>query len=295
MIMLSPKSKGSKKVKSKVTKNAIIGKIDQGTIFNGAIAEDYNDCEVMGLIITASCDIANDKVKKYSYLPVVKFNDWLRRDSWEIFFHRTAQQERSNLRNLFIQKGLSANLIEQFDHNTLYQKLSEDFAKKEKDRFKKIIKKIEDITICNNSGLKDKIQLMDKILANQKKLVLSIFNELTSHNLSGYYFLEAISPDDGSGPYVILLREIRHLNRNIIKGISKGLSPEELGSHVKNSIQNALNIDIAYSEMMMPLGHINPPYIQHIMQNFSELFSRIGVDDFDKSLNEKLFESSVTV
>jgi hypothetical protein len=47
--------------------------------------------------------------------------------------------------------------------------------------------------------------------------------------------------------------------------------------------------------MMMPLGHINPPFIQHIMQNFSELFSRIGVDDFKKSINVKLFESSVNV
>lgn len=282
-------------MKNKVTKNAIIGKIDQGTIFNGAIAEDYHHCEVQGLIITASCDIANDKVKKYSYLPIVKFNDWLRRDFWEIFFHRSTQQEKSNLRSLFKQKGLSTNLIDQFDHEELYSKLSEDFSKKENVRFKKIIDNILDLNNCNSQKPESKTQSMDKILSNYKKSVVSIFNELTSHKLSGYYFLEAISPDDISGPYIILLREIRHLNRNIIKDISKGLSPGALKQHVEDSIQNALNLDINYSEMMMPLGHINPPFIQHIMQNFSELFSRIGVDDFKKSINVKLFESSVNV
>jgi hypothetical protein len=53
------------------------GAMTQGTIFSCAVAEDYRACTTRGLIITARCDVANDKVRTYNYLPVVPFSDWI--------------------------------------------------------------------------------------------------------------------------------------------------------------------------------------------------------------------------
>ena len=60
----------------------------QGTIFSGALAEDYVGCEVCGIVITArgelpgprhriSTDVFHDKVSRYTYLPMVKTCNWL--------------------------------------------------------------------------------------------------------------------------------------------------------------------------------------------------------------------------
>jgi hypothetical protein len=48
-----------------------LGLLSQGTIFSCASAEDYPDCLVHGLVITARCDIAQSKVPIFNYLPVV--------------------------------------------------------------------------------------------------------------------------------------------------------------------------------------------------------------------------------
>ena len=40
-----------------------------------AVAEDYLESDVLGLIITAKCDAVHDKVSKYNYLPIVSLGD----------------------------------------------------------------------------------------------------------------------------------------------------------------------------------------------------------------------------
>lgn len=52
--------------------------IDQGTILYGVGSSKYPDVPCYGIIITASCDIANNKVSKYYYLLGVDVYDWLK-------------------------------------------------------------------------------------------------------------------------------------------------------------------------------------------------------------------------
>ena len=54
-----------------------LGFLTQGTLFTCAAAEDYGGCNVHGLVITARCDVAQNKAAVFNYLPVVSLDDWV--------------------------------------------------------------------------------------------------------------------------------------------------------------------------------------------------------------------------
>ena len=59
----------------------VIGKITQGTIFNGAKSRRYPGCHsVFGIVISPRCDIEQKKVPLYYYLPAIKMEDWMNMD-----------------------------------------------------------------------------------------------------------------------------------------------------------------------------------------------------------------------
>lgn len=262
---------------NRIVRNAKIGEINQGMIFNGAVAELYISCEVFGMIITARCDIANDKVSVYNYIPLVKFNDWKLIDFKEIIVDRVQKQEIGNLKNIFKNYDISENLIQDFEYKLLYDKLNYKFNKKDKDRFKNIISNLLLTARCIEQNSNDSLNIL---INKNEKMVKKIYHELINHNLSGYYFIENLPFDSESKYYVLVLREIRNLNREIVNKISIGLS-----SHEATECQNII---VNEGDIVMPFGVINSPYIEHIMQNLTGLFSRIGVEDNDKNLPNKL-------
>ncbi len=51
--------------------------VTQGSIFTNVYHELYEKHPIMGIIITARCDLANpDKINRATYLPVVPFERW---------------------------------------------------------------------------------------------------------------------------------------------------------------------------------------------------------------------------
>ena len=50
---------------------------DQGTIIHGIRSDKYSSNRCFGIVITASCDIANCKVSKFYYLVAVDVKDWI--------------------------------------------------------------------------------------------------------------------------------------------------------------------------------------------------------------------------
>ena len=90
----------------------------QGTIFSCAVAENYVGCQTCGLIITARCDAANDKVRCYNYVPVVTLNDWVHRDGRVILAERLMAETLGGLRGTLTDAGLSASILETEEPST---------------------------------------------------------------------------------------------------------------------------------------------------------------------------------
>src|SRR5687767_12791788 len=88
------------------------GELTQGAIFSAALAEDYDQCAVWGLVITARCDIANDKAPVWNYLPVVRLEDWLHRDGRSLLVERVHSDQRSKLKSLLRESGFSPSILD---------------------------------------------------------------------------------------------------------------------------------------------------------------------------------------
>jgi len=92
------------------------GPLTQGTIFSCAVAEDYPGCEVHGMLITARCDVAQDKVRTYNYLPVVTLNDWVHRDGRIALAERLAADALGGLRQSLKDAGFSPSILARLSH-----------------------------------------------------------------------------------------------------------------------------------------------------------------------------------
>ena len=270
----------------------------QGTIFPCAVADDYAGCETHGLVITARCDAAHDKARIFSYLPVVKLEDWLLRDFSIIACQRATKDIDSSLRNQLTQHALSPTILttqtprEILD--TLFPATHPDKRRaKARPQFETQVRRAE-LVLRVSSGHPTRA-LLEELNGAYRKANGSLLVECLQQRLAGYYFLPTIecSTAAGNAGYVVLLREVRHLPRVLAESIASGLDLEgyeRLCANDKNCIGK---LRIGPNDFTMPLGVLRSPEIEHLMQEFSLLFGRIGVDDLDPTYVRSLAQSHI--
>lgn len=270
---------------------------DQGTIFSCAVANNYEPCQVFGLVISARCDIAHAKIQHINYLPIVTFKDWLFRDFIDILDDRVSKQVKNELKELLQQKGFSPSVLEvyDFDHiSTSLFKDSPNITKKDNDKMEKFklnYKLLLDIKQSRMSnGFIDKSQY-SLICLNFGKNCSKIVEECLSNKLMGFYFLPSIQDDDGECGYVVLMRQIQSISFDLIKQIVDGFDKIYFENILlKNfpSSEHSLKF-LNNDDFAMPLSKLKSPNLEHLMQSFSLVFSRIGIDDLEKEYFENFW------
>lgn len=255
--------------------------LTQGTIFSAALAEDYGGHDVFGLAITARCDVANDKTPTYSYLPIVNITDWLRKDGTQIAQNRASSDARSRLSSMMTRMELSPSPLEYVSRSEILDKIITVRAKERKD-WKIIPKSFSDISKELSELEKDVIQF-EYMWEKYPKVYESIIKDLCDHKIAEYYPLPNIDPNNNDDGYVILLREMRHLPRKIVRAIELGIDDEQYKILCQDdpSLSDLLLIGPGVA---WPISYLLPPYIEHLMQRWTLLFSRIGVDGFGPGL-----------
>ncbi len=244
--------------------------LTQGSVFYGALVEDYNDKINYGLIITARCDISQNKAPVYSYLPLVSFDNWLVQEFPLLLHNKIKKSVYNSLVSAFINIGGSELLLDTYDLEKLKDSFSDAGSNKQRTSFHN---KIEDFYKLNNLLSGDIGVNEIKSLITSSKIFSSacesILDDLISQNLLGYYFVDDITND---GPHVIKLRDVYHLKSDYAVNLRNGIN-------LKNV--NYLNDN---EKLSFTVGKIKSPYIEHILQKFSNVFTRIGIDDPDKNM-----------
>ena len=244
--------------------------LTQGSVFSGAYTEKYTDSSTFGLIITARCDLAQEKVGAYSYLPLVPYKDWLRIDFPELLYSAVHKSVYNQLVQSFQKLNGNERLLQTYS----LKKIKEKFLINEKD--KTILSKIQ-LSFLNciekyeiiESLLTTPHTNINNVITKFPKDSEKIFKNLISQNLAGNYLIDDVG---GDGIHIIKLREVYHLKSSDALKLKKGI---RLSSHITYKNDS----DISYT-----VGEIRSPYIEHIMQKFSEIFTRIGIDDPSKIL-----------
>lgn len=260
-----------------------VNEFTQGTVFSCAYAENYQMVPVFGLVITARCDAVQDKVPAFSYIPVVTLGSWMLEDGAVIALERIKSDALNSAANLLKAVSLSESLLGSHSLPDIYDA---HFRSHENDRsrrthcekFRDVIANVDeaDVLLENRS---DTARLCNFLQKMQQK-VDALLKELTGNRLSGFYLLrglDAFSDDDKD--YVAILREVHHIPPAVARKITKGVSREDWATASAGAaLCPVFRTD---EDFAMPLGKVKSPWIEHLMQNFALLFSRIGVTDND--------------
>jgi hypothetical protein len=272
--------------------------LTQGTIFSAAVAEDYPGCRTHGLVITARCDVANDKVRTYNYVPIVTLDDWLHRDGRLILAERLHAETLGALKGALKDGGFSPSILETESPRSVLSTLFPPAAKvgkmaKARERFEDLCSRFELACLGISSDPSDAVCIRVAEAAPRLKDVM--LSELVNQRLNGYYFLSCVDPDGEDIGYVALLREIQHMPRGLAHAVAEGLDTARLVEMCSSNPSMRGRLQIESKDLAMPIGLLSSPYIEHLMQSFSLLFGRIGVADPEPSYVTALWSRQLSV
>lgn len=262
----------------------ILGEITQGTIFTAAGAENYLELPVWGLCITARCDMAHEnKVRVFNYVPIVRYEDWLRYDGARILVDRIGAEIRGALKKILVDSGKSDSILDSYSPTEIYNTI---FPSNK--QFGELAKKMEFISLIKTQTSFTNNDLINLVKLN-KRISEKTVKELWSNQLTGYYFFDHIGDTEfkSENGYVVLLREIHHIPRAVATAIAEGYLVEDAPDAIVSGIVSKNNpFDFASS-----VSVIKSPWIEHVLQQFSFMFSRIGLPDPQPASLQKLYKA----
>jgi hypothetical protein len=250
----------------------VLGQLTQGTLFTGATAEHYPLLPVWGLCITARCDMAREiKVQVFNYVPVIRYEDWLRGDGAKLISERIEADLLGKMKSILEENKKSVSVLESYSPlqiattllpgNTTFATLAQKFD------------------ICTHIRRETRLTSARRheLVSINRKISEKLVKELWANQLVGFYFLDDLGITDhpSSNGYVVMLREIHHLPRNVASAIAGGYLIAEYPMAGTNEFcSKTTPFDFAHTT-----GVIKSPWIEHILQQFSIMFSRIGLPD----------------
>jgi hypothetical protein len=272
--------------KRNIYREPAIGQLQQGYIFNQAVAERYGASDVCGVIVTPRCDIENAKVMTFHYLPLIPFQDWLLSDYWLILKKILISDLEQNINTILQQNGHSSNLLGKFKLEDIRDKFAEKINKKQQGKFNKAISWLAEITALQSDISKP---ILDRIHSekNFNKIGENILKELSRNNRPEYYLVEHWEEADKY--YVVLLRDIQKISWDLGMRIAQGMPSSELKE------ADLLNNDIKHEEegFVYPIKVITSPFIEHLIQKLFNNFGKIGITDHEPDLNQKLISANI--
>ena len=256
----------------------------QGTIFSCGYAEGYEGVAIYGLVITARCDAAQDKAPIYSFVPVVALKDWIMRDGAQKILARAILDQNNTRKNILLGINLSTSILktktpDEIVAGHLLPRVASDKCFEPKlNQFKNCSTFIQEST--DALAKRDQPALLALIKRSTKHLD-AIVKELAGNRLLGHYLLRSMPRiyDDNGADHVALLREIHHIPSSLSKKITGGISKDDCTYNSKAELK--CPCFTAEDDYCAPVARLKSPWMEHLMQSLTLLFSRIGVEDID--------------
>lgn len=256
--------------------------VTQGTIFSCALAEDYPNVPVLGIVITARCDIAHEKAEIFSYIPLIRFEDWLLQDGRRILAARSIAEATGKMKSAIKDAGLSTSILQTLSFEAIAAELRNNDDKagqKIANRFNEAYalfqtaKKAAEVVLPNPDA--------QKFISQLKKLYSTLVKELLSNSLAEFHYIDRSERGEICNGYVALLREIRFMPSFGAKALVDGIDVERFSElcSINPRLRDKLAIT-SEDHYALPVGLLKSPFTEHVMQRLTQLFSRIGVTEF---------------
>ncbi|MCW9438303.1 hypothetical protein ORL38_14825 [Klebsiella oxytoca] len=242
--------------------------LTQGTIFNCSYSASYPNNETLGLVITARCDIANkEKVKFYNFIPAVPFSIWRDKELQPI----VKKQVFNNLKKQFFELLKKASFSELNVATYGYHRINAVIKEK---------KLLNNKELVRLDLLQTKINCLDENLAYEKIIIHfrdeceKALKEIIENKNPDYFFIDNV---DGYNSVIVNLREIYELDISIADKIPNGIELDNGESYA------GLNMNVA-NKLCSIIGQLKSPFIELLMQRFTNNFVRVGVAEHHSGL-----------
>ncbi len=259
--------------------------ITQGSIFNNAFNEDFGKSEDLGMLISARCDLANNKTSKYSYLPVIKLEKYILYYVARKLLVDQRNEEIQKIKNIIKTEGGSPDTIDYYGIKEGIEKLVS-----KKKNLTNAMSYLSKVTLIESVQKKEWTNISQKDLSviPDKKFKKEL-KDLTENKTEGFFLIDEVVDhnDRGKilGPYVVLLREVHHMSSYTSDLIKSGCNHDDfLGK--ENTLRSLI---IEPGGLSYVLCNVKSPYIELIMQRFSNLFTRIGVTNPASNMVDNFF------
>jgi hypothetical protein len=250
--------------------NPLPRELTQGTIFTCAIAENYPDVPVLGIIITARCDLAHGKATILNYVPLIPFEDWLLQDGRRILAARSKSSTIGVMKNALSAFEFSPSVLHTLPHTAILAALKKEAGKGrqvEAKRFEEAIQTLKEVENALGSGFS--VPNAKAFVSKNQKLYKQLAQELLSNSLADFYYVDRSERDELCNGYVALLREVRFIPELLVQELLKGIDYihfKELCTISPNLVDK---LGIRSDEhFAMPVGLMMSPYIEHFMRLF---------------------------
>lgn len=286
--------------------------IEQGTVIYGIRSEKYPSVPCYGVVITARCDIAQNKVPKYYFLVAVDASDWFRTQyGYNLVYKQKINNLKQQIKDIANEFDLNGEVLISLSSDELDTIFSDVHIQieNEKKKLKKLDSLKEKIALYHFYLSKgDSDEFRGNVIKSDSQPAVEFLKDIDQGKQMHLYFLPQhayLKNKTMSKGIIIDLLEIRELSiddarRIMTPGIdfqllNKRTSPQDVIEIITGG--NAHDVERMLSENIETIrlskdywlkndsdyvaieGNTMSPWCEHLMQRFSNAFIRIGLDN----------------
>lgn len=259
--------------------------LTQGSIIADIRSEKYDSIRCKGIVISARCDFAQDKIKQFHYLSAMNVEDWIYEELYYTIISECLKNEKGSIKKYAEKYTLNFNILEEFGFERMKEVLNYHVKGKE---LKQVIKH------CINCEQYEKHLVVrdrkeKKTILGEKpcnSILVSKINNLVCNTYPKFVFV----PQKGYmgskslvHGLVIDLQDIHQVDIELGKGILNNKYDYQIikDDDLKREINKYFFFDND-DDFVIVEGLLQSPWIEYVLQMFAHSFTRIGVDNASK-------------
>lgn len=263
----------------------------QGTIISDIRSNKYCNIRCKGVVISARCDLAQNKINTFHYLSALSLEDWIYE---ELYFKIIDEKKRSvegEIKRVAKDNELDYTVLCEGGYDRMERVFRKCLSAK---RWDEILNKIQEMKKLDQYFLYDERKYKKEFLkqSNNYKLFKSKIRDVMLGNYPKFVFIPQSCYSTNqilNNGLVIDLQDIYQLNTEIAKRIAQNeIDGAKIKSEEKRKEYNNyffLNSDM---DFVIIEGQIKSPWVEYVLQHFAHEFIRIGVENATQNEIEKI-------
>lgn len=273
-------------------------RVTQGTIIEDIRSAKYSNIHCKGIVISARCDLAQEKIYNFHFLTAMNIEDWI----YEVLFFDTIKDEMKNcysqLKEFAKKNGYDYETMLQLGYKKTRLVIDRSgLKKKEKENIQKVLDAWENYgkSLSDEVSRKARKDILKKV--SVKKIRAALTRLYNSH-YPKYCFIPQKAYQAGESSVLGLVVDLQDVHQMDIKIINEILE-NKIDYQIVHEEPKRRKINENFffenkGDFVIADSCIKSPWIEYLLQCFTISFTRIGVDNAEtieiEEFCDKLFE-----